>query len=68
MSEHGVPDFYTPESLARTTAEVACGLPDGRYVACRPLGWQGIQLRKRFRAAWLVFTGRADVLQWEGQP
>jgi hypothetical protein len=61
------PTIYTPESLARTTANVACGLPDGRWVAARPMGWQGVCLRERLRCAWMVFTGRADVLQWEGQ-
>ena len=62
------PAFYTPESLKATTANVSCGLPDGRWVACRPESWQGLCLRKRLRAAWLVFTGRADVLQWIEQP
>ena len=62
------PTIYTPESLARTTEGVQAGLPDGRWIAARPLGWQGLCLRKRLRCAWLVFTGRADVLQWEGQP
>lgn len=62
-----MPTIYTPESLARTTANVQCGLPDGRWVAARPEGWHGLLLRKRLRAAWLVFIGRADVLLWEGQ-
>jgi hypothetical protein len=61
------PTIYTPESLKRTTANVQCGLPDGRFVAARPMGWQGLCLRERLRCAWLVFTGRADVLRWEGQ-
>lgn len=41
---------------------VSCGLPDGRWVPARPLGGWG-----RWRAAWLVFTGRADALVWPGQ-
>jgi len=61
------PTIYTPESLARTTANVSCGLPDGRYVAARPEGWWGLQLRHRLRCAWMVFTGRWDALRWEGQ-
>jgi hypothetical protein len=44
---------------------VSCGLPDGRYVPARPLGWQSWTIR--WKAAWLVFTGRADALVWEGQ-
>ena len=62
------PDFYTPESLHRVTKGFSCMLPDGRWVACRCESWGGLRLRVRLRAAWLVFTGRADVLQWEGQP
>jgi hypothetical protein len=62
------PTIYTPESLAKTTEGIACGLPDGRLVACRPESWGGLGLRQRIRCAWLVFTGRADVLTWIGQP
>lgn len=39
-------------------------LPDGRWVPARPLGWDNIPMR--CRAAWLVFTGRADVVIWPG--
>ena len=38
-------------------------LPDRRWVPARPLGpsfW-------RWKAAWLVFRGRADALIWPGQ-
>lgn len=62
------PTIYTPETLKASTEGVACGLPDGRYVACRPASWGGIALRKRLRCAWMVFTGRADILTWTGQP
>lgn len=59
------PNFYTPESLARL--DVKAGLSDGRWVLARPAGWPGICLSRRLRAAWLVFTGRADVLQWSDE-
>jgi hypothetical protein len=36
-----------------------------RWVPVRPLGWQGLFLKRRLKAAWAVFTGRADVLTWE---
>lgn len=52
----------------RGNSHCDAGLPDGRWVPARPMGWQGLSIRQRFRCAWLVFTGRADVLQWEGQP
>jgi hypothetical protein len=61
------PTIYTPESLARTTRHCSAGLPDGRWVAARPMGWQGLSLRQRLRCAWMVFTGRWDALRWEGQ-
>jgi len=61
------PTIYTPETLKATTEGVQCGLPDGRWVACRPESWGGIALCKRLRCAWMVFTGRADVLTWTGQ-
>jgi len=62
------PTIYTPEEirsdLMRSNSR---GLPDGRWVAARPEGWGGPCLRLRLKCAWLVFTGRADVLQWVGQ-
>lgn len=60
------PTTYTPEQLADYS--VTCCLPNGKWVAARPLGWQGICLKRRIKAAWMVFTGRADVLVWTGQP
>lgn len=43
----------------------AAGLPDGRYVPARAEPFEGNF--NRWRAAWLVFTGRADALVWPGQ-
>ena len=39
---------------------------NGLWTLARPLCWPGINLRKRLSAAWMVFTGRADVLVWLG--
>jgi hypothetical protein len=44
---------------------VGAGLPDGRYVPARPLPFY--TLFGRFKAAWMVFKGDADALQWPGQ-
>lgn len=41
------------------------GLPDGRWVPARSLGY--MSFGHRIKAAWLVFTGRADALTWPGQ-
>lgn len=62
------PSTYTPEQLAEWATSVTYCMPDGRWVAARPLGRQGIYLRQRIKAAWMVFTGRADILVWTGQP
>jgi hypothetical protein len=62
------PTVYTPEQIrSEPLCCVAKGLPDGRWVAARPLAWQGLSFRRRLRAAWMVFTGRWDALRWEGQ-
>lgn len=36
----------------------------GRWVSARPIGITS--LRHRIKCAWLVFTGSADILYWEG--
>jgi hypothetical protein len=59
------PNTYTADHIKHEHC-VQAGLPDGRWVMARPMGWSGLCLRMRLRAAWLVFTGRADVLMWEG--
>ena len=39
---------------------------NGLWTQARPMSWLGINLRKRITAAWMVFTGQADVLVWLG--
>ena len=41
------------------------GLPDGRIVLARPES--GHFRFQKLKAAWMVFTGKADVLKWTGQ-
>lgn len=57
------PMFYTATQLCTWAIRTRRG--DGVLVPCRPEGFWGLCLRWRLRAAWLVFTGRADVVQWE---
>lgn len=38
---------------------------NGRWVCARPMGHDGLCLSWRFRLAWRVFTGKADVLAWK---
>lgn len=56
------------ESEWNGPAKVRRRLSDGRWVPARSMGYPGLCLFHRLRCAWLVFTGRADVLLWEGQP
>jgi hypothetical protein len=59
------PSIYTLENLVRTANSVQAWLPDGRWVPARPEGFWSI--RYRWKAAWLVWTGRADAVIWPGQ-
>lgn len=60
------PTIYTLTSLAKTAnGNVSTRLPDGRVVPARPQGFWS--WRYRWRAAWLVWTGRADAVVWPGQ-
>lgn len=40
---------------------------NGLWTLARPESWSGVNLRKRVTAAWMVFTGKADVLTWIGE-
>lgn len=54
---HQLADSRTPWPRA--------GLPDGRWVLSRPETFYSVW--QRWRATWLVFTGRADALLWTDQ-
>ena len=63
------PTIYTPERLVeQLDGGPKVGLPDGRWVPARPESWGGLMFGTRIWTAWLVFTGRADVLRWTDQP
>jgi hypothetical protein len=63
MSER-YPNIWSLEHLTDYCANGGCqaGLPDGRYVPARPLGF--CSLGQRIRAATLVFSGKADAVTW----
>lgn len=44
-----------------------CSRDDKHWSLGRPLGLQGLFLIKRLKSAWMVFTGKADVLIWNEQ-
>jgi hypothetical protein len=62
------PDIRCVTSVVKDAAEVSCGLPDGRYVPARSLSFNQLNPFGRWKAAWLVFTGRADAVTYPGQP
>ena len=55
------PDIFSAEEIRTWTITAASG---GRWVLARPMGYRGIFLWRRIRAAWLVFLGYGDVLTW----
>lgn len=60
------PRLWQVDSLAHyyraTTTHVRI---HGVLVPARPIGFPS--LRNRIRCAWLVFTCRADAVEWQGQ-
>ncbi len=61
-----LPDIHEADTLlGRNETWPRTQLKDGRWVPSRPepFFWIG----QRWKAAWLVFTGRADALKWTGQ-
>jgi len=59
------PNIVNADWLIHHGNECQAGLPDGRWVAARPVGF--MSLHSRLKATWLVFTGQADALKWTGQ-
>lgn len=60
------PNIISVRSVIETASQVSTRIPPGMaWVPARPVGYQSFTYR--MKAAWLVFTGRADALIWEGQ-
>ena len=59
------PNVYPLARLLNDTANPECQVEiGGRWLPARPEGY--FSLQSRVRAAWLVFTGRADAVIWPG--
>ena len=56
------PEIYMADDLRNRHLQADVKLPDGRWVAARPLPFALIG--KRWHAAWLVLIGRADAVRW----
>lgn len=61
------PDIRCVTEVVTEAAQCGAGLPDGRYVPARSYGRNQLRFFGRWRAVWLVFTGRADALTYPGQ-
>lgn len=59
------PDITRVNDVIIGASQLQTQLPNGKWVPARPLGFASFS--HRCRAAWLVFTGKADALLWEGQ-
>lgn len=59
------PRIYTPESIIESNVSVE--IQPGKWVAARAMSYPGLNLFTRFKCAWMVFTGKADVVKWIGQ-
>ena len=59
------PNILTARWFTTKAAEVQCRVPPGMsWVPARPTGYPSHW--HRCKAAWLVFTGKADAVTWEG--
>lgn len=65
MTEKQWPNIVCVTRVVESAKSTQAGLPDGRWVPARPLGFASFT--QRIKAAWLVFTGKADALTWPGQ-
>jgi hypothetical protein len=58
------PNIFTLKSLFEMANSCQAEVQKGRWVPARPLGYYS--LRHRLYCAWLVFTGKCDVVKWPG--
>jgi hypothetical protein len=61
------PDIRCVTDVVKDAARNGCGLPDGRFVPARSYANNQLCWYGRLKAAWLVFTGRADAVTYPGQ-
>ena len=67
MNKIKAPGMYTLHQITDmcTLPKAQTLLKNGKWYPSRPLVL--CSLRQRFERAWMVFTGRADVVVWEEQ-
>lgn len=61
------PEIRCVTEVVAEAKEISAGIPDGRWVPARSYALNQLRPFGRFKAAWLVFTGRADAVTYPGQ-
>jgi len=59
--------YYVPELVKWSQTASTCH-PEAGWIPLRPLGFQGLSLKRRLKLAWGVFTGKYDAVYWEPTP
>jgi hypothetical protein len=62
--KHGAPNIFHANTVSNDISSTVYLAKDGRWLPKRPLGFQGLYLKRRLSLAWKVFTGQYDVLRW----
>lgn len=57
------PDIYTAKFIQEWGVRESVN--GGPWIPSRPIPFQGWAFRRRLRAAWRVFIGRYDALDWQ---
>lgn len=58
------PNIWFLNEVIKSSQQNAVEIVPGTWVPARPLGFSSWSFR--IKAAWLVFTGKADALIWPG--
>jgi len=59
--------IWTLQNLLLTVNSLSANI-NGKWVPARPINWKCMSIVERFKAARMVFTGKADAFTWpEGQ-
>jgi hypothetical protein len=59
------PHLYFVPELIEWGTHTQTNHPEAGWIPARPLGFQGLSLRRRLSLAWGVFTGKYDAVYWE---
>ena len=62
LDPNGAPTLYRAEQIKGWHSYTRTD--EGGMFPARPMGWQGLDLSRRLKLAWDVFTGKYDALDW----